>query len=167
MRPLVRSCDPGRPRPQAWVLDQPGPSGPSPALSSAEMAGSPRFLEGLPRSGSSCQAIAAQECCRPWTLRRRPRRQCAFRGSLTQPSASLSTLRRRPFAISPRKTRFRLVASRYPAGFSPAGSHLKGFRSVDDGLYRFPLSQAYPGAHRLARPSVDRLSTSQGDDAAR
>jgi hypothetical protein len=73
----------------------------------------------------------------------------AFRGSFTRPSASLSTLRRRPYGIYPRKTRFRLVASLCRAGFSPAGSHLKGFRSVDGRLHRFPLSQAYPGAQSL------------------
>src|SRR3712207_904580 len=33
----------GRPRPQAWVFGLPEPS---PALSSAEMTGAPRFLEG-------------------------------------------------------------------------------------------------------------------------
>ncbi|MEA2559533.1 MAG: hypothetical protein QOH06_1037 [Acidobacteriota bacterium] len=73
----------------------------------------------------------------------------AFRGSFTRPPTSLSTLRRRPRGISPRKTRFRLVANLCRAGFSPAGSQLKGFRSVDNCLHRFPLSQAYPGALRL------------------
>ena len=38
-------------------------------------------------------------------------RKAAFRGSFARPSASLSTLRRRPYGIGPRKTRFRLVAS--------------------------------------------------------
>ena len=50
----------------------------------------------------------------------------------------------------PRKTRFRLVANLYRAGFGPAGSPPRGFRSGDDCLHRFPLSQAYPGAQRLA-----------------
>ena len=72
-----------------------------------------------------------------------------FRGSIARPSTSLSTLRRRPYEISPRKTRFRLVASLCRAGFAPAGSHLKGFRSVSYCLHRFPLSQAWPGAQSL------------------
>src|SRR5829696_3423211 len=42
----------------------------------------------------------------------------AFRGSIARPSASLSTLRRRPYGIGPRKTRFRLVASLCRAGFT-------------------------------------------------
>jgi hypothetical protein len=54
----------------------------------------------------------------------------SFRGSIARPPTSLSTLRRRPYEISPRKTRFRLVANLCRAGFSPAGSHLKGFRFV-------------------------------------
>jgi hypothetical protein len=74
----------------------------------------------------------------------------AFRGSFTRPSASLSTLRRRPYGIGPRKTRFRLVANLCRAGFSPAGFPLKGFRSVDYCLHRFLLSQASPGAQCLA-----------------
>lgn len=76
-----------------------------------------------------------------------------FRGSITRPSASLSTLRRRPYGIRPRKTRFRLVASLCRAGFTPAGSPTRGFRSVDDSLHRFPLSQASPGAPRVAPTS--------------
>ncbi len=75
---------------------------------------------------------------------------CAFRGSITRPSVSLSTLRRRPYGMSPRKTRFRLVASLCRAGFVPAGSPMRGFRSVDCRLHRFPLSQAYPGALPLS-----------------
>ncbi|MGH9381893.1 MAG: RES family NAD+ phosphorylase [Thermoanaerobaculia bacterium] len=69
----------------------------------------------------------------------------SFRGSITRPRPSLSTLRRRPHE-RPRKTRLRLVASLYRAGFAPAGSHLKGFRSADCCLHRFLLPQAYPGA---------------------
>ena len=45
-------------------------------------------------------------------------------------------------------------------GFAPAGSHLKGFRSVSYCLHRFPLSQAWPGAQSQApvqlRPLPDR-----------
>ena len=50
-----------------------------------------------------------------------------FRGSITRPSHSLSTLRSAP-RETPRKTRFRLVASLCPAGFGPAGSPTEGFK---------------------------------------
>src|SRR6478672_4981025 len=73
-----------------------------------------------------------------------------FRGSIARPPTSLSTLRRRPYEISPRKTRFRLVANLCRAGFAPAGFHLKGFRFVSYCLHRFPLSQAWPGAQTQA-----------------
>ena len=54
-----------------------------------------------------------------------------FRGSITRLQPSLSTLRRRPHGMSPRKTRLRLVASLYRTGFAPAGSPSEGFSSVD------------------------------------
>jgi len=62
-----------------------------------------------------------------------------------------------PYGIGPRKTRFRLVASLCRAGFGPAGSPVRGFRSVDCRLHRFPLSQAYPGAPTLTLLPVPPL----------
>lgn len=63
--------------------------------------------------------------------------------------------------IGPRKTRFRLVASLCRAGLSPAGSHLRGFRSVDACVYiaspspRLSLAHNawhfFSGADRLGR----------------
>jgi hypothetical protein len=44
-----------------------------------------------------------------------------FRGSITRPSRSLSTLRSQGCPLSPRKTRFRLVALLRRSGFEPAG----------------------------------------------
>lgn len=66
----------------------------------------------------------------------------AFRGSITRPQPSLSTLRRRPCGISPRKTRLQLVASLCRAGFAPAGSPPRGFRSAGYCLHGFLPSQA-------------------------
>jgi hypothetical protein len=54
----------------------------------------------------------------PLTTTRTTPTTSAFRGSIARPSASLSTLRRRPYGIGPRKTRFRLVASLCRAGFT-------------------------------------------------
>jgi hypothetical protein len=44
----------------------------------------------------------------------------SFRGSITRPARSLSTLRRAVYP-TPRKTRFRWVANPFRVGFSPAG----------------------------------------------
>ncbi len=86
----------------------------------------------------------------------------AFRGSIARPPTSLSTLRRRPYGIGPRKTRFRLVANLCRAGFTPAGFHLKGFRFVSYCLHRFPLSQAWPGAQALALQKPAQLHETAG-----
>jgi hypothetical protein len=83
------------------------------------------------------------------SIRGRLRRQCAFRGSFIRPSASLSTLRRRPRGIGLRKTRFRLVASLCRVGFTYRVTSER-FPLCPLLLHRFPLSQAYPGAQRLA-----------------
>ena len=55
--------------------------------------------------------------------------------------------------MSPRKTRLRLAANLYRAGFAPAGSPPRGFRSVDCCLHHFLLSQAFlaPIAWHLRR----------------
>jgi hypothetical protein len=92
----------------------------------------------------------------PLTLRGRPQRQVPF-------EAHSHGLRPRCLRFAgalagyPRKTRFRLVANLCRAGFGPAGSHLKGFGSVDGCLHHFPLSQAYPGAQCLAPESAPRI----------
>lgn len=102
------------------------------SLFSVEMTGPPRFL-GDPHpympcsstpAGSPRQALAAIRCCLPPIEQRRHPRLSQFRGSITRPAHSLSTLRSMGYPI-PRKTRFRLVASLCRVGFSPTGSLCK------------------------------------------
>ena len=95
----------GRPPRQARIFGQPGPS---PAVTSAEMMGSPRFLEEPLWTYAVLSDPGRAPCARPSGAGvlspRLPRRttpsQQAFRGSITRPSPSLSTLRRRPYATS-------------------------------------------------------------------
>ena len=110
----------------------------------------PRRWRGLPGSwgthvhvpcsptpaGSRRQAIAASRRGLPSLEQRRLPRVQRFRGSITRPAHSLSTLRS-PVAPAPRKTRFRLLASSAGRGWLPAGFQ----RKVS--ACRFLLSQAF------------------------
>lgn len=73
-----------------------------------------------PRWDKVCPASAARLYCLPQPQRRRLPPLTLFRGSITRPIDSLSTLH--PDRCRPRrKTRFRLVASLYRVGFTPTG----------------------------------------------
>ncbi len=70
--------------------------------------------------GTTAQANTGRGCCRRWFDDDGPP-HCLFRGCITQLPHSLSTLRS-GHCWTPRKTRFRLVANLFRAGFGPAGS---------------------------------------------
>ncbi len=116
-----------------------------------ETTGSPRFLLGpngtAPRSltpgGPPCLARAASRCCRRLDRGRRLPQIVRFRGSVTRPCHSLSTLRVEGYP-KPRKTRFRVAATLFRVGLVTHWAHLKGFSSAL--CHRIPLSQASPGA---------------------
>lgn len=92
--------------------------------------------------GPSDPAISILRYCLPLIQRRRLPRFAHFRGSITRPAGSLSTLRRVGHP-SPRKTRFWLLASFARRGWLPAGSHCEVSVRL---CHRFLLAQALPGA---------------------
>lgn len=57
------------------------------------------------------QAMAARRCCRPFTVRGRPRRKSHFRGSIRAAFAFAVYASQAPLRCHPRKTRFRLAAT--------------------------------------------------------
>jgi len=59
---------------------------------------------------ASPRSWAALRCCLPQFQKRRLPQDVKFRGSITRPTGSLSTLRGLEALSKPRKTRFRLVA---------------------------------------------------------
>lgn len=144
---------------------------PSPLLLSAETAGSPRFLKtpcarallydpgGTLWSGH-CDLRVLSSARRTSST---PTVGC-LRGSITRPIHSLSTLRRvgRP---SPRKTRFRLLASFAGRGFlPPRWVPMQGFRLSKSSIL---LAQAWPGAlpvHHCSSPSKLSPGVSAGWD---
>ena len=67
-------------------------------------------------------------------------RAVTFRGSITRPTHSLSTLRRVGYP-PPRKTRFQLAANLGWAGFAPAGPTSEGFAM----LYSYVIVPPSPG----------------------
>jgi hypothetical protein len=80
-------------------------------------------------------------------------RSVTFRGSITQPVRSLSTLRSSDYSDrTPRKTRFPLVANLVGTGLSPAGLHQEVSTCVFNS-HRFPLLEAFPGAPTAVTPS--------------
>ena len=133
---------------------------PSPLVLSAETAGSPRFLEnpcarallydpgGALRSGHYDLRVLSSARRTSST----PTARC-FRGSITRPRHSLSTLRRVGHP-SPRKTRFRLLASFAGRGLlPPRWVPLQGFRLSMSSIL---LAQAWPGAlpvHHCSSPA--------------
>jgi hypothetical protein len=73
----------------------------------------------IPLLGRCSRCLAARRCCPTVLEHRGPRTTIPFRGSITRPSHSLSTLRSFPLPsgiVRPRKTRFRLLARLYRAG---------------------------------------------------
>ena len=87
---------------------------------------------------------AALRCCLPLYRKRRLPQRKIFRGSITRPIHSLSTLRGLgyPSTFPPRKTRFWLLASFARRGWLPAGSHCK----VSGCLCHPSSSHQLPGA---------------------
>lgn len=74
--------------------------------------------------GSRSRRLMASRCCHRAVDADDPMRRSEFRGSITRPPRSLSTLRDFPSRSrgrGPRKTRFQLVANLCWAGFEPAG----------------------------------------------
>jgi hypothetical protein len=139
------------PWPRTWISWS---AGTQPASSWAEMTGPPRFLGRSSWTYAVLFDPGRARCVRP--IRREsavaPKGNKDDPGetsSFEAPSHGLSprclrfagALTRRP-----RKTRLRLVASLYHAGFAPAGSPTEGFPSVRNYSHRFLLPQALPGA---------------------
>ena len=118
----------------------------------AESRRSPRFLgsptENVPCSstpaGPACSTAAARRYCLPQSKRRRLPR-CNFRGSLTRPAPSLSTLRR---SGHPDTTQDSLPAAgqRYRAGLKTRWAPSQGFSSSH------PPHPSFPGALGLLIP---------------
>jgi hypothetical protein len=74
------------------------------------------------------------------------RRSVTFRGSVTRPARSLSTLRGSDYSDwTPRETRFPMAANLVGAGLSPAGL-LQEVSTLCFNSHRFPLLVAFPGA---------------------
>ena len=102
-------------------------------------------------AGPERQAIQRPRCCLPLQTRRRLP-QFGFRGSITRPTSSLSTLRSPGYPGKPRKTRFRAVANLTRAGFDPQdlfGRFPKRLIS----RHLFPLPRALLGARLAPLPS--------------
>jgi len=75
----------------------------------------------------SRQAFTALRCCRPAHYRDDLDDTCL--SGLTRTAFALAVYASQaPLRCRRRKTRFRLVANLYRAGFPPAGSHLESFR---------------------------------------
>lgn len=145
----------GAPWPQAWIFGQPGPS---PARSSAEMAGSPRFLGdprgrmpcsltpvGLPTPGQYSAGVLSPLC------RYQDDPNVAYLSRLLRTAFGLAVYASQaPLRDPPTQDSLPAGGQPLPGRASTCRVPMKGFRSVDDCLHRFPLSQAWPGAHRQA-----------------
>ncbi len=149
MRLGLRSRNRKTLRPRAWDCS---PESPKP-VSLTETTGPPRFLEdpamNVPCSSTPAgplrSATAAHWCCLPPFGQRRLPRLFAFRGSITRPAHSLSTLRR---VGCPTAAQDSLPDSwpAFPGGTDyPLGPN-EGFR-----FYSILLSQASPGAPKQRR----------------
>ena len=150
---------------QARIFGQPGPS---PALTSAEMAGSPRFLQeplwtyavlSDPGRAPGARPFRRGNAVAPVTPRGRPRRRVSF-------EALSHGLRPRCLRFAdaltqrPRKTRFRLVANLYRAGFGPAGLHDERFPLCGQSTTSLP---PFPGlAWRTGFPPWANRTSPQG-----
>ncbi len=96
-----------------------------------------------PRRDRKRQAIAASRCGLPPPKRRRLPQTGYFRGSITRPTHSLSTLRRVDHSTATQDS-LPAAGQALPGGTGyPLGSNER-FQL----LHRFPLSQASPGAIR-------------------
>jgi hypothetical protein len=113
-------------------------------------AGSPRFLDIpfanspalRPRRTSHIRPIAMHEMLPSARLTASAPRSVTFRGSITQPARSLSTLRGSDCSDrTRRKTRFPMAASLTGAGLSPAGLHQE-VSTLCLQLTSFPLPEA-------------------------
>jgi hypothetical protein len=145
----------GRPLAASLVFGQPEPHRRS---SSAEMAGSPRFLGEPPWPYAALSDPGRASRARP--LRRRSTAApCHYRDS--PDDTYLSRLHHAAFGLavyaSQAPLRDQPTQDSLPAGgqplpgrTEPAGSPPRGFRFVEQCLHRFLLSQACPGAQRLA-----------------
>lgn len=83
-------------------------------------------LLSLPVPQSAPHHLAARRCCPRSSKRRGPQQHVSFRGSITRPQRSLSTLRSPPHD-DPRKTRLRLVANLCRAGLGYPPGYVQGF----------------------------------------
>src|SRR5664280_550369 len=99
-------------------------------------------------AGPRRQATSTLRCCLPPSVRRRLPQLCEFRGSLTRPTHSLSTLHRSSYPHGAR------LAPGWrpplPDGLLPAGSHKKVSERLFLLCHLFPLLQALPGAHQVS-----------------
>ena len=120
-----------------------------------ETTGSPRFL-GNPFANMPCSSTPADRMhqaagdarryCLPLQLTASAPRSVTFRGSITQPVRSLSTLRSSDCSDrTPRKTRFPLAANLGGTGLSPAGLRQE-VSTLCFNSHRFLLLEALPGA---------------------
>jgi len=158
----------GHPVLRAWVAFYPGAH---PALCCCEATGSPRFLgkppcayalPSTPEGPGAPRHLGAQVLPPPPCKTTAPT-TCFFRGSVTQPPHSLSTLRH-AHCWPRRKTRFRLVASLYRAGVAPAGSPIEGF-SLCVLYISILLLLALPGARKGKRPCCQQIRLPTSSDA--
>ena len=116
--------------------------------SSTETTGPPRFLEdptvNVPRSSTPAESLrsatTARRCCLPPLQRRRPPQSVQFRGSITRPAHSLSTLRRVSCLTATQDS----LPDGWPA--FPGGSWLPAGSQRKVSGYSILLSQASPGA---------------------
>jgi len=119
-------------------------------LALVETTGSPRFL-GNPFANMPCSSTPAdriRQASKTYPMLPSARltasapRSVTFRGSITQPVHSLSTLRSSDYSDrTPRKTRFPLAANLVGAGLSPAGL-LQEVSTLCFNSHRFPLLEA-------------------------
>jgi hypothetical protein len=112
---------PGRPLPGSFTVETTGPR----RFLRDPMVHAPCSTTSV---GPPCQAIAALRCCRRTVRRQRLPHSEQFRGSITRPIHSLSTLRRSGHPDL-RKTRFWLLARLCQAGLVTRRVPQKGFRS--------------------------------------
>jgi len=160
MRLGLRSRNRKTLRPRAWGCS---PESPKPVFLT-ETTGPPRFLEdpamNVPCSSTPAgplrSATAAHWCCLPLFGRRRLPRLSAFRGSITRPAHSLSTLRR---VGCPTATQDSLSGG-WPA--LPGGT---AYPPGPNERFQF-IPSSFPRL-RLAHPNSDENSTpfnSESDD---
>ena len=151
VRPFFRSLRSGTGLPKAWCLLA-SPRSPLLILP-METTGSPRFLGNpsrkhaplfYPGGPTNPRLYRAGRCCLPSLQKRQPHDVGRFRGSITRPAYSLSTLRRMSYPTTAQDS----LPARW-LGFDGVGLAPTGFHSQISRRHRlppFPMSQASPGA---------------------